>query len=265
MAIHPTAVIDSGAKIGANVTVGPFAFVDAQTRIGDNCIIGPNTTILRFTTLDAGCRVHALAVLGDLPQDRAFEDCESYVRIGANTVIRELVTVHRGTKPGTVTEIGPDCLLMATAHVAHNCRLGRGVVLCNNAILGGHAEIGDQAFISGNCLIHQFTRIGRLVMMAAGSAVTKDVPPFCITHRDRALRNTLAGLNTVGLRRHGFTSEERLSIKRAFDTLFRSDLNISEAVKKLEGHSGSPHVQELARFVSASERGVCTMARPVRR
>lgn len=263
MAIHSTAVIESGAEIGANVTVGPFAFIDGQTQVGDNCVIGPNTTILRFTTLDAGCRVHAGAVLGGLPQDSAFEDCESYVKIGANTVIRELVTVHRGTKPGTVTEIGPDCLVMVSAHVAHNCRLGRGVVLCNGAGLSGYAEIGDHAFISGNCLIHQFTRIGRLVMMAGGSMVSKDVPPFCLTHHSPA--NTLAGLNTVGLRRHGFTGEERLSIKRAFDTLFRSDLNISEAVEKLEGDSSSPHVRELARFVSASKRGVCTMARPVRR
>ena len=155
MAIHPTAVGDSRAEIGVNVTVGPFAFIDSETKIGDNCVIGPNTTIFRFTTLDVDCRVHAGAVLGDHPQDRSFEDCESYVQIGANTVIREAATVHRGTKPGSVTKIGPDCLLMATAHVAHNCRLGRDVVLCNSAILGGYAEIGDQAFISANCLIHQ--------------------------------------------------------------------------------------------------------------
>lgn len=257
MAIHPTAVIDSEAEIGVNVTVGPFAFVDAQTQIGDNCVIGPHTTIFCFTTLDNNCRVHAGAVLGDLPQDRAFEGCESYVHIGANTVIREAATVNRGTKPGSVTEIGPDCFLMATAHVAHNCRLGQGVVLCNSAILGGYVEVGDQAFISANCLIHQFTRIGRLVMMAGGSIITKDVPPFCMTHRRSA--NTLAGLNTVGLRRHGFSSEERQSIKRAFDTLFRSNLNISEAVRKLERYSGSPHVQEFACFINASQRGVCTM------
>lgn len=260
MAIHPTAVIESGAEIGTDVTVGPFAFVDAETRIGDNCVIGPHATIFRFTTLDTGCRVHAGAVLGDLPQDRAFEDCESYVEIGANSVIREAATVHRGTKPGSVTEIGPDCLLMATAHVAHNCRLGRGVVLCNGAILGGYAEIGDQAFISANCLIHQFTRVGRLVMMAGGSIVTKDVPPFCMTHRRSA--NTLVGLNTAGLRRHGIGDDERLNIKRAFDTLFRSDLSVSEAVAKLERDPGSANVQELVDFVGASERGVCTMARP---
>lgn len=263
MAIHPTAVIDSGAEMGANVTVGPFAFIDGHTRIGDNCVIGPNTTILRFTTLGANCRIHAGAVLGDLPQDRAFEDCESYVKIGADTVIREAATVHRGTKPGSVTEVGADCLLMASAHVAHNCRLGRGVVLCNSAILGGYAEIEDLAFISAHCLIHQFTRIGRLAMMVGGSLVSKDVPPFCMTH-NRA-KNTLAGLNTVGLRRQGFTGEERLSIKRAFDTLFRSDLNISEAVEKLQGNSSSPHVQELARFIRASKRGVCTIPRSVKK
>lgn len=262
MAIHPTAVIEPGAEIGANVTIGPLAFIDAQTQIGDGCVIGPNATIFRYTTLGANCRVHAGAVLGDLPQDFSFEECESFVRIGDNTVIRETATVNRGTKPGTATEIGPDCLLMAAAHVAHNCRLGQGVVLANSAILGGYAEIGDRSFISANCLIHQFTRVGRLVMMAGGSIVTKDVPPFCMTHRRQA--NALAGLNVVGLRRQGFSGEERLSIKRAFDTLFRSSLDISTAAKELERESDSPLARELAGFVSASERGVCAMARPVR-
>jgi UDP-N-acetylglucosamine acyltransferase len=261
MAIHPTAVIESGAEIGANVTVGAFAFIDAQTNIGDGCVIGPNSTILRYTTLGANCRVHAGAVVGGVPQDFSFEECESFVRIGANTVIRETATVNRGTKPGTATEIGPDCLLMAAAHVAHNCRLGQGVVLANSAILGGYAEIGDRSFVSANCLIHQFTRVGRLVMMAGASVVSKDVPPFCMTHRRQA--NALAGLNIVGMRRLGFSGEERLNIKRAFDTLFRSSLGTSIAAKELERDSDSPLVRELAGFISASERGVCAMARPV--
>lgn len=259
MTIHPTAVIDPGAELGENVSVGAFCYIDRHTKIGDHCILGPHVTILPFTTLGRGCKVHAGAVLGDLPQDLVYQDTESYVRIGNNCTIREGVTIHRGTKSRTVTEVGDDCLLMAFSHLAHNARIGNRVVIANGALIAGYAEIGDRAFISGNCLVHQFVRVGRLSMMSGGSAIQKDVPPFCIT---RSLStNTVLNLNIVGLRRAGFTGEQRLILKRAFDTLYRSGLNITEAVTKLEEDFDDELSREICEFVKSSKRGICKFFR----
>lgn len=255
MAIHPTAMIEPGAQLGKDVTIGAFTYIDQDVHIGDSCTIGPNVTILRYTELGIGCRVHAGAVLGDLPQDLAFQDTKSYVKIGANSVIREGVTVHRGTKAETVTEIGADCLLMAFSHVAHNAKLGDRVILANGALVAGYAEVGDRAFISGNCLVHQFTRVGRLAMMSGGSAVQKDIPPFCITRSMSP--NTVIGLNVVGMRRAGIGSEERLALKRAIKVLYQSNLIISEAVEHLEQESTSALVLEVCQFIKASKRGIC--------
>ncbi len=254
MVIHPTAVIESSAQLG-DVTVGPFAYIDHHVKIGDGCVIGPHVTILQHSSLGSSCRVHAGAVLGDLPQDLAFQEAESYVQIGANCVIREGVTVHRGTQPGTTTEVGHGCLLMAFSHVGHNVRLGNKVILTNGAVLGGYVEVGDRAFISANCLVHQFTRIGRLTMLSGGCAIHKDVPPFCIT---RGLQpSTVMGLNVVGMRREGLSSEERLILKRAFKILYQSNLNVSQAVAKLEAEFTSDLVLELCQFVKSSRRGIC--------
>lgn len=255
MMIHPTAVIESSAQLGKEVTVGPFSYIDHSVNVGDGCVIGPHVTILRYSSLGSGCRVHAGAVLGDLPQDLAFQAAESYVRIGANCVIREGVTVHRGTQPGTTTEIGHDCLLMALSHVGHNVKLGNKVILTNGAVLGGYAEVGDRAFISANCLVHQFTRVGRLTMLSGGCAIHKDVPPFCMTRGLEA--STVMGLNVVGLRREGLSSEERLLLKRAFKILYQSNLNVSQAVTRLEAEFTSDLVLELIQFIRSSRRGIC--------
>ncbi|MEB3338801.1 MAG: acyl-ACP--UDP-N-acetylglucosamine O-acyltransferase [Leptolyngbyaceae bacterium] len=255
MAIHPTAVIESGAQLGKDVTIGAFSYIDQDVQIGDGCIIGPHVTILRYTDLGIGCQVHAGAVLGDLPQDLAFKDAKSYIKIGANSVMREGVTIHRGTKPETVTEIGADCLLMAFSHVAHNAKLGDRVILANGALVAGYAEVGERAFISGNCLVHQFTRVGRLAMMSGGSAVQKDVPPFCITRSMSP--NTVIGLNVIGMRRAGMSSEERLTLKRAMKILYQSNLNVSEAVEKLEQEVTSDLVLEVCQFIKSSKRGIC--------
>jgi UDP-N-acetylglucosamine acyltransferase len=252
--IHPTAVIESGAQLGEDVTVGAFAFIDSHVQIGDRTIIAPHATILRYTTLGSDCQVHANAVLGDLPQDLAYQDQESYVKIGNNCAIREGVTIHRGTKFETTTEVGDECLLMAHSHVAHNAKLGHRVILANGALVAGYAEIGDRAFISGNCLVHQFARVGRLAMMAGGAAVQKDIPPFCITRSMSP--NTVIGINTVGMRRAGFSTEERLIMKRAFKVLYQSGLNVSQALIQL-AEFDSPLVAEFREFVQSSQRGIC--------
>jgi UDP-N-acetylglucosamine acyltransferase len=256
MGIHPTAVIEPGAEVGRDVRIGAFAYIDRKARIGDGCVIGPHATILNYTTLGDRCRVHAGAVLGDLPQDLAFqEESESYVRIGNDCVIRENVTIHRGTRAGSVTEVGDGCLLMAQSHLAHNVKLGNQVIVANGALLAGYVEVGDRAFISGNCLVHQFTRVGRLAMMAGASAVQKDVLPFCITRS--VSPNTIMGLNVVGLRRAGFTASDRRTLKQALMVLYTSGLNTSRAVDKLEQEFDAELVQELCQFIRASKRGIC--------
>ena len=259
MNIHPTAVVDHGAVLGADVVVGPFAVIDRDTQIGDGCVIGPHAVIHRYTSIGPGGRIHAGAVLGDLPQDLAFKpDTVSYVRIGARAWIREGVTIHRGTKADTVTEVGDDCFLMANSHLAHNVKLGNNVILVNGALLAGYVEVGDYAFISGNAVVHQFVRIGRLAMMGGQGAVSQDIPPFC-TGRSGA-GNEILGLNIVGLRRAGFKPETRQALKAAFKTLYRSGLTISRAVDKIRAECTDPAVAEFADFIAASKRGVCGLA-----
>lgn len=259
MRIHPTAVVESGAELGEDVTVGPFAYIDHQVKIGAGCIVGPRATVLRYTTLGENCRVHPGAVIGDTPQDLAFEEAETYVQIGDRCDLREGCTVHRGTKPGSVTVVGDDCLLMANSHVAHNAQIGNRVILANNALIAGYAQVGDRAFISGGCLVHQFTRVGRLVMMSGGSAVQKDVPPFFMTRG--VTINTIMGLNVVGLRRAGFSNEERHILKRTIQVLYQSGLSIPSAVDKLDQDIDSPLIDEICSFIRSSERGICKFFR----
>ncbi|WP_432808616.1 acyl-ACP--UDP-N-acetylglucosamine O-acyltransferase [Pantanalinema sp. GBBB05] len=253
--IHPTAVVDPRAELGSGVKIGAFSYIDRDVKIGDNTTIDHHVTILPYTTVGTDCHIHSGAVLGDLPQDLAFQDAVSYVQIGRQCVIREGVTIHRGTKANSVTELGDGCLLMAFSHVAHNARLGNQVILSNGALVAGYAEVGDRAFISGNCLIHQFTRVGRLVMMTGGSAIQKDVPPFCMTRS--VSPNTIMGLNVVGLRRAGFSADDRRQLKQAFRVLYQSGLNVSQAVDRLEHDFDSAAVRELCDFIKSSKRGIC--------
>lgn len=256
MSVHQTAVIEAGAKLGKDVTVGPFAWVDRDTEIGDGCVIGPHVVVHRHTSIGRGCRVHAGAVLGDLPQDVAFRpDAVSWVRIGANCVIREGVTIHRGTKADTATVVGDGCFLMANSHLGHNVRLGDGVILANGALLAGYVEVGDRAFISGNAAVHQFVRIGRLAMLSGCAAITKDVPPFCTTRA--ASLNYIAGLNVVGMRRAGMSPADRQTVRRAFKILFRSGLNVAQALGRLKAEFPAGPARDFWAFVEASKRGIC--------
>ncbi len=251
MAIHPTAIIEPGAQLGENVTVGAFSFIDRTVQLGDGCSIGHHVTILGHTTLGKGCQVHSGAVLGDLPQDLAYQGGNSYVHIGNNTVIREGVTIHRGTKPETITTIGDNCLLMVNSHIGHNAIVGNQVIITNGSLLAGYVQVGDRVVISGNCLIHQFTRIGRLAMLCGSTATQRDVPPFCMT---RSFTNTVLSVNVIGLRRAGFTPAQRLEVKHAFDTLYRSGLSVAEAVAKLEQSPESDITLEFCEFIKSSKR-----------
>jgi UDP-N-acetylglucosamine acyltransferase len=258
-AIHSTTVISPKARLGSGVSIGPYSVVEDDVELGDGCILGPHVTVLPFTTLGAGCRVHSGAVLGDLPQDQRYGGAVSYVHIGANCVVREGVTVHRGTEPESLTIVGDDCLLMAYSHVGHNARIGRNVTLANGALLAGYAQIGDHAFLSGHCMVHQHTRVGTLAMMSGGSAVQMDVPPFCIT---RSLTtNLVVFLNVVGLRRIGMPADERRELRRAFDLLYRSGLSVSAAAEAIESEVDTPSSHELSRFLRSSKRGICKFFR----
>lgn len=252
--IHPSAIVEKGAQLGERVTLGPFSFIDADTVVGDDCLIGPHVVIHRHTTLGARSRVHANAVLGDLPQDTSFKNVVSYARIGDACVIREGVTIHRGTKEATATVIGNGCMLMANSHVAHNVQMGNHVILANGALLAGYAELGDRTFVSGNSAVHQFCRIGRLAMLGGVSVVTKDVPPFCI-HMTGAC-NRIAGLNIVGLRRAGLTAAQRKSIQHAFNMVYRSGLNVTQALERLRADAPDELACEFIAFVASSKRGI---------
>ena len=253
--LHPTAVIERGAQLGDAVSVGPFSYVAAGVTIGDRCVLGPHVTVLTGTTLGAGCRVHAGAVVGDLPQDLSFKPCDSAVTIGERCTIREGVTVHRGAKPGTITVIGNDCLLMANAHVAHDALLGNRIILANGALIGGFVHIDDRAFVSGNVAVHQFVSIGRVAMLGGGGAVSRDVPPFCTTRPVTV--NRILGLNVVGLRRAGYDALAREEIKRAFKLVYQSTLTYPEAAEAIrrEFPAASPAL-EFARFIETSRRGL---------
>jgi UDP-N-acetylglucosamine acyltransferase len=220
--IHPTACVSAGAELGQNVAVGPFCVVEAGARIGDGTRLAAHVTVFGGVTIGGDCRLHPCAVIGDEPQDHGYRNQPSFVRIGDRCVIREGVTVHRGTQEGSETRVGNDCFLMANSHVAHNVVVEDGVILANGALLAGHVHVGAYAFISGNCAIHQFCRVGTRAMMGGLSVLTQDLPPF-MTLRTGAL-NTVVGTNVVGMRRGGMDAEARRAVKRAYDLLYRSEM-----------------------------------------
>lgn len=255
--IHKTAIIDSCAELGNDVEVGPFTVIEADVTIGDGSVIGPNVSIRPYTSIGSHCNIHAGAVLGGIPQDVNFKGDKSFVSIGANCQIREGVTINRGTQTDSVTEIGDDCFLMAFSHFGHNVKLGRKVIVANGALLAGYVEVGDQVFISGNCVLHQFVKVGRLAMLGGGCGISKDVPPFCLVKTLEM--NTIAGLNSVGLRRSTLSAKDRQEIKEAFKLLFRSGLNVSHALERIKSAYPSGPAAEISAFIDKSKQGICRM------
>lgn len=255
MAIHPTAVVEPGARLGSEVEIGPFCYVQRDAEIGDGCELFSHVSVLAHTTLGKRCRVHAGAVLGGLPQDTGFTGEVSYTRIGDDCVLREGVTINRGTKPGTATVLGNGCMLMATVHCAHNVQLGNHVTVANCSGFSGYATVGDRAFISGLVGVHQFVNIGKLAMVGLSAVLTKDLPPFCTVRP--STENGVGGFNVVGMRRAGMTAEARTSVKQAFKVLYGSGLNVTQAVALLEQGPRGPEVNEILEFIRTSKRGIC--------
>jgi UDP-N-acetylglucosamine acyltransferase len=252
-AIHPSAQVGKGVRLGDGNSIGPGCVIEDGAALGSNNRLWMNVYVGPGTTIGNDNQIHMGAVVGHVPQDLAYAGAPTFTRIGDRNTIREYVTIHRGTKDGTATEIGHDNFFMANAHIAHNCRVGSKVILVNLASLTGHCVIDDQAFLSGIVGLHQFTRIGRLAMISALSAVNKDVPPFVLCGGRPAVAQ---GLNVVGMRRAGIKPEAREDIKRAYRLLYREGLNVPHAIEAIERECGSPEAIAFVEFVKASKRGI---------
>ena len=252
--IHPTAIIDPSARLGGNVTVGPFSIIGPECALGDGCVIGGSVAIHKWTELGQGCRVWHGASIGSDTQDLKYRGARTKVVIGDKTVIREFATVTLSTIEGQVTKIGSNCLLMAYSHVAHECEVGDNVILANSATLAGHAIIEDFAIIGGLTPVHQFSRVGCHSIVGGSSAVQKDVLPYT-----KAFGNPLKmyGLNTIGLTRRGFTQAQRDLMDQAYRIIFRSNLNTTQALLRLkEEMEMTPEVKHMVEFIEGSERGI---------
>ncbi|MEX0703520.1 MAG: acyl-ACP--UDP-N-acetylglucosamine O-acyltransferase [Planctomycetales bacterium] len=253
MSIHVSAIVDPRAVIDPSAEIGPHAVIDGPARVGPECRIAPFAVVLGATELGPGCRVHSHAVIGDLPQDRAFEGAESFCRIGRECIIREGVTIHRGTAAGSATEIGDRCYLMTNSHVGHNCVLEDDVTLISGALLGGHVHVGRRAVISGNAAVHQFVRIGELAMVSGLGKIVQDVPPYLMADRD----GTIVGVNRVGLLRSGMGPRERREVKEAYRLLYRSGLGRAAALAAFAAVVATEVGERLLAFLEAeSPRGI---------
>jgi len=252
--IHPTALISSRAELGTGVEVGAHAIIGDDCVLGDGCVIAPRATLERYVHLGEAVHVGIGTVLGGLPQDLKFRGERTTVEIGAHTVIREYTTINRGTSQSHRTTVGTRCFIMSYVHLAHDCHVGDEVILANMVQLAGHVTVQDRANIAGVTAVHQFTRIGRNSFIGGCSRVSKDVPPFM-----KAVGNPmkLYGLNTIGLQRSGFTEDTLRALKHAYRLLFRSELNIGQAIERVEQEVGEvAEVGELLGFLRESERGV---------
>jgi UDP-N-acetylglucosamine acyltransferase len=214
--IDPSAHVDPEAVLGDGVRVGPGAVIEAGARVGDGTVVGAHAVITGHATIGRSCRISPSALIGGDPQDVAFQGADTRVEIGEGTTVREFATVHRATKPGTATIVGRDCYLMVSSHVAHDCVLGDRVIVCNCALVAGHVQVGDRAFLSGNTVVHQFSRIGTLAMLGGLSGVGQDIGPYLTVVK----RNEVRAINVVGLRRAGFDLESRRRIQAAYRELF---------------------------------------------
>jgi len=252
--IHPTAIVSPRAELGDNVTVGPYAIVGDGCVIGDGCAIEPRAVLEKNVRLGANVIVGIGTVLGGDPQDLKFKGEETWVEIGDGTRIREYTTINRGTSQSFKTSVGKGCFLMSYVHLAHDCHVGDGVIISNATQLAGHVTVEDRAIISGVSAVHQFVRIGKFSFVGGCSRVSQDVPPFI-----KAVGNPikLYGLNSVGLERNGFPEETRRELKRAYRLLFRSELNLRQAVERARAELQMlPEVQDFLTFIEASQRGV---------
>ena len=252
--ISPLAFVHPEAKIGENVEIGPFAVINKNVIIGDGCVIDSNATICEFTQLGKNCHVFPSAVIGAIPQDLKFHGEETWTIIGDNNVLREFVTVHRGTFSKGKTVIGNNNLIMAYCHVAHDCVLGNNIIMSNTTQLAGEVVVDDFAIIGGGTLVHQFSHIGGHVMIQGGSKINKDIPPYIIAAREPI---AYCGVNSVGLNRRGFTPEQIHTIQEVYRMLYQAGMNTTQAIEHIEANVPAGVERDtIINFVKASTRGV---------
>lgn len=252
--IHPTAILAPNASIGERVEVGPYAYIGENCVVGDGCVVAMRATLERNVTLAAGVRIGIGSVIGGDPQDLKYKGEHTTVEIGENSVIREYATINRGTTHSMKTTVGSGSFLMSYVHLAHDCQIGNGVIIGNGTQLAGHVSIDDRAIVSGLVAVHQFARIGRHSFVGGCSRVAKDVPPYL-----KAVGNPvkLYGLNSVGLQRSGFDEAIVRELKRAYRLVFRSELNVSQALTRARAELQQlPEVMTFLTFIEESERGI---------
>lgn len=254
--IHPLACVHPNAKLGDNVTVGPYAYIDEFVEIGDGTHVLPHATIFNYVKIGRDCNIFPGAVVGAVPQDLKFDGEITYVEIGDRVNIRECATINRGTKASGkgVTKVGSDTLIMSYAHIAHDCRIGNHCILVSYVGVAGETDVEDWAILGGGTVVHQFSHIGTHAMVGGGSKVNKDIPPYTLCGRDPI---TYAGINIVGLRRRGFTSDQIRNIKDMYDIIYNSEMNVSDACARIE--AGFPQSEErdtILAFIRGSKRGI---------
>ncbi len=253
--IHPSAIVDSKAKLFDNVVVGPFSIIGAGVCIDKGTVIGANCVIEGNTKIGKNCRIFTGAVIGSAPQDLKFKGEKTYLDIGNNNIIREFVTINLGTKATGKTTIGNDNLIMAYSHIAHDCRIGNGIVIANGGTLAGYVTIEDKAILGGLTGIHQFVRVGTLSIIGGFSKIIQDIPPYSTCDGRPA---KFYGLNIIGLKRAGLEEKTRKNLKAAFKILLQSGLPVSFALKEIKKRlPPSPEIKHLINFVSNSKRGIC--------
>jgi UDP-N-acetylglucosamine acyltransferase len=251
--IHPTAIVHPHVQLDATVEVGPYAVIDEHVVIGPECVIGPHAHLTGHTRIGSLNRFHAGCVIGDAPQDLKYRGEPTGLSIGDGNIFREHVTVHRSNKITEETTIGSHNFLMAHCHVGHNVQLANHIIIANGVLLAGHVVVNDRVFISGNCLVHQFVRLGTLALMQGGAAISLDLPPYTIARGD----NRICGLNLVGLRRAGFTTDQRLRLKRLYHLLFGGRGQLQTSLAQAEREFTNDTERVLLDFVKTSQRGLC--------
>jgi UDP-N-acetylglucosamine acyltransferase len=253
--VHPTAVVHPGARLHETVEVGPYSVIGEKVTIGEGTRVGPHVVIDGRTTIGARNRIYPFAAVGGAPQDLKYAGEDTQLIIGDGNTLRESTTLNIGTAGGGgVTRVGNNNLFMAYSHVAHDCVVGNGCIIANSVALAGHVTLEDAVILGGLSAVHQFTRLGKHAFIAGGSMVTMDVAPYCTAQGDRA---ELAGLNVVGLQRHGFSEEQIGRIKEAYKILFRSKLQLAEAISQLKAEMGGhSEIEYLLNFVGQSKRGL---------
>jgi len=254
MEIHRTAIVDPKARLPRTGAIGPYTIVEGDVELGEGTTLAAHVVIRRGVRLGAHCQVHSGAVLGGEPQDKNFPGGESYVIVGDYNILREYVTIHRGTTPGSATRVGDHNFLLAGAHVGHNATVGNHVVLANNVLLGGYVTVEDYAFLGGGAAVHQHCRVGKLAMVGGHVRIIQDVPPFLLAADfDVAAK----GLNLVGLRRYGMSPEKISALKKAYQLLYRAKLPLNVALERIEKEIGTEEALYFVDFIRRSERGIC--------